>query len=147
MYSARKIRYDFKLKSFSLIELLIVVAIITILIALLLPTFKLAKEKAQSSSCVNNLRQIHINLLIYLADNAGFYPPYGYTNMPGRFPVVGFNYRWTWLDSLNQTVGLKCPSVTNYGPSPVPQPAFSYCINWNFVASEKIYGQAINENN
>src|SRR6185312_11776534 len=54
---------------FTLIELLVVIAIIAILAAILLPVFASARERARSSSCSNNLKQMSTAGIQYLQDN------------------------------------------------------------------------------
>ena len=61
-------------KSFSLIELLVVVAIIGILASLLLPSLKKARESAKQSACINNQKQIAIAIAMYHDDNQSYYP-------------------------------------------------------------------------
>ncbi|MFO8079167.1 MAG: DUF1559 domain-containing protein [Armatimonadota bacterium] len=53
---------------FTLIELLVVIAIIAILAAILFPVFARAREKARSTSCLSNIKQISLGTLMYIND-------------------------------------------------------------------------------
>jgi prepilin-type N-terminal cleavage/methylation domain-containing protein/prepilin-type processing-associated H-X9-DG protein len=87
--------------AFTLIELLLVVAIIAILAALLLPTLSRAKAQGQRIQCASNLHQLHIAFQLYADDHGGVLPSY---NGP------------SWVGLLYNRV----PSLSPY-PSPSPR--------------------------
>jgi prepilin-type N-terminal cleavage/methylation domain-containing protein/prepilin-type processing-associated H-X9-DG protein len=57
-----------KRRAFTLIELLVVIAIIAILAAILFPVFAQAREKARQATCVSNLKQFNLAILMYDED-------------------------------------------------------------------------------
>ena len=64
-----------KLYSFTLIELLVVIAIIAILAAMLLPALSAARESARCSTCVSNLKQQGLAMVMYANDYADYRTP------------------------------------------------------------------------
>ena len=58
-----------KKQKFTLIELLVVIAIIAILAAMLLPALSAARERARSTSCLSNLKNLGLAHTIYMQDN------------------------------------------------------------------------------
>jgi len=63
-------------KGFTLVELLIVIAIISILLAVGFPIFSRLREKAKQTSCMSNMRQVGMQLIMYLNDKNERFPPY-----------------------------------------------------------------------
>jgi type II secretion system protein G len=61
-------------KGFTLIELMIVIAIIAILAAILVPNFLRARAQGQLTACKSNLKNIGTAMEMYSSDNQGRYP-------------------------------------------------------------------------
>lgn len=70
-------------RMFTLIELLIVIAIIAILASMLLPALNRARTRAHTISCVNKLKQFGTCLALYTGDNHGYIIPYTIEGNPG----------------------------------------------------------------
>lgn len=66
--------------NFTLIELLIVIAIIAILASMLLPAINQARERGKSIGCLSNMKQLGLALTLYTDANADYYPANGNEN-------------------------------------------------------------------
>lgn len=74
-------------KAFTLVELLISMAVLGLLIALLLPGLARARESARRVRCASNLRQLATAILSYCDDNHGLMP--GIASNP--------QLKWDWI--------------------------------------------------
>lgn len=91
-----------EMKTFTLIELLIVVSIIAILAGMLLPALNKAREAAWKISCVNNLKSIGVASQIYTADHNDMVVVSKYNNSD---PL-------TWMTLLCGSKQLNCSDLT-----------------------------------
>ena len=99
--------------AFTLIELLIVIAIIAILAALLLPALARAKQKGQESTCLSNLRQIGLGFSIYLNDNNDHF----FDERPLKSSLPGGYRPWTSWPPSDPRAGWAATTFQNILPN------------------------------
>src|SRR4051812_10543066 len=67
-------KFTMRRRAFTLVELLVVVGIIAVLIAILLPAMRGARESARGVACGSNLRQLYLAFVAYSNENKGRVP-------------------------------------------------------------------------
>jgi prepilin-type N-terminal cleavage/methylation domain-containing protein/prepilin-type processing-associated H-X9-DG protein len=111
-------------KGFTLIELLVVIAIIAILAAILFPVFARAREKARQTSCLNNVKQLGLSLMMYAQD-------YDETCVPlanGGYGVARIPWHTLVQPYIKNADILACPSR--------PKRPIAYGLSFSNIAAD-----------
>ncbi len=133
-------------RAFTLVELLIVLAIIGVLASLLLPGLSSAAERARSTACLSNLRQIGVSLRLYLDESQEHFPIM--QNRGRNLPIpVGTGILEVLGPKLGNPAILKCPSdrqgwYENTGSSYF----WNFLINGQPATALKVMGLSVQEN-
>ncbi len=141
-----------RIRGFTLIELLVVIAIIAILAAILFPVFARAKEQAKKASCMSNMKQIGLAMMMYAGDyddvfmhngNPRWYPQ----GEPYPYPHTWY-YGWVALYEpyVKNAQLAVCPSDSTKGnpdgwPPHRGDPRSSYSARLQFVHYRPQLGQ------
>ncbi|GAF98375.1 unnamed protein product, partial [marine sediment metagenome] len=101
-----------KRASLTLIELLIVIAVIAMLIGIVLPVLHIARQQARAVACGLNLKQLSLALTTYCQENETF--PHGFDDSPGSLVEPPGDYigdstydkmGWWWFHFLANILG------------------------------------------
>ena len=117
-------------KGFTLIELLVVISVIALLMAVMVPALRKAKEKAKQVTCSSNLRQIAIGLATYAQSNNDCIPE----------NASGFNYDMNGGGGPWQGLGILY--IRDY----ISEPKTFYCASDKVIQFGVDYGYDIHGN-
>jgi prepilin-type N-terminal cleavage/methylation domain-containing protein/prepilin-type processing-associated H-X9-DG protein len=101
-------------KAFTLVELLVVIGIIAVLIGILLPSLSKARQSAQTTACLANLRTLGQSIVNYSVDNKGYQIP-SFANNQGY-----------WFNILVQLQYVPAPDSSN-ASGPVTSKNIFFC--------------------
>jgi prepilin-type N-terminal cleavage/methylation domain-containing protein/prepilin-type processing-associated H-X9-DG protein len=127
-------------RGFTLIELLVVIAIIAILAAILFPVFAQAREKARSSACLSNTKQIATALAMYIQDYdertvGGCFAAYGcgsgLIDETGKVSTTCCRFTGLWpLKPYTKNEGVfVCPSIVGWNVANMRPVMGTYATN------------------
>ncbi len=93
-----------KNKAFTLVELLVVIAVIGILGSLLIPAVQSARERGRITQCANNLKQLHTAVLNFAGNNGGQFP-YATTYKELNYGIYTYRLGWVGESSKSPNMG------------------------------------------
>lgn len=142
-------------RAFTLVELLAVIAIVSVLASLLLPAVARARSKGSQAACFSNLRQLGVSWELYTSENAGDFPfndvgyDEGYLNNPGSWvlgnaqrPRPGDLENGTLYPQVGNTRVFRCPAdrstYSAFGRSFPKQRTYSLSVAFNTFGSASI---------
>lgn len=115
---------------FTLIEILVVIAIISILASILFPVFARARENARRASCQSNEKQQALGLMLYAQD------------YDERLPYYSNSGNRCWFHLVQPYVKseqiFRCPSAPRYRHSSSSNKASQYCLAGLGTAGRKV---------
>jgi len=118
---------DYKRTGFTLVELLVVLAIVGLLAGILFPVLSRTREDARRGACSGNLRQLQQAIILYTNDQDETLPVASYNNLEPYLPVLVAPY-------VKSGLLWKCPSDGSADDTFDGRPedtSVSYGYNWN----------------
>lgn len=133
-------------KAFTLVEMLIAIAIIGILVALLVPGAGRMMDSANQAKCSGNLRQLHTSLISYAVDNKGLFP-IALDERDGSTPWITYLNNGGYLPAYAKDTlvpsrhFMYCPSSTVKNKNKAEAIRGNYGINMSIAGRNKVNGK------
>ncbi len=125
-------------RGFSLIELLVAIAVISVLLSLLGFSVGKVRQSGLNSRCVAQLRNIHTGLLAYAADHGGVIPPCA--SLPNGGYAYVFRKKTYWFDALNAYMGFPEYAADRQGNFPEPTEVDGvFPLAWQLCPAKKVF--------
>ncbi len=138
MKAIRKSAFRFRERAFTLVEMLVVIAIIAVLAAFIIPAITGAIAKGRQSACISNMRQIGAALILYTNENNGDFPETTHT--------TGAKISRAWIYTLKPYLGnidkVRISPADPKGAARLKANASSYILNsYVFVPQVGPFGE------
>jgi prepilin-type N-terminal cleavage/methylation domain-containing protein/prepilin-type processing-associated H-X9-DG protein len=134
-------------RAFTLVELLVVIAVLAVLASLLLPALARSKDSARRIQCVSNIRQLGLAAMMYWEDNGG--QAFAYR---GAFTNGGDVFWFGWLErgseggrAFDASQGALFPYLQGHGLAICPSLEY-ISARFKLKATGAAYGYGVNRN-